>query len=263
MLGIFALYEFLAGWEWEPGCDPHEGVDVGEGQVVDAVQEITRAGVEDPPCPDLDYPAEGGYSNGLMRSEEFVQHGRFDPVHNCRVEGNVTADLLLVDGQTTGSCSLMAQEQFVQRYTGQSISESELIDMAWKDGVYSWWGGGTTFAGWDSILDRFDVPHRRFNAAEIPQLEQFLGKGCDALVSVDASILYDDPSIGPDAGHAIAVVGRGMHSWTGKTTGFYITDSNFPGTTRFVPVEQFAACWRGDMIAVPATPSTNPSILYA
>lgn len=203
------------------------------------------------------------YPHGIMRPENFQSNGGYDPIHKCSVEGNVTSDLMLVDLQTEGSCSLMAQEQFVERYTGQSVDEADLVELASKYGVYdSWWGGGTNFAGWDIALDHYDVPHRRITATDIPQLEHFLKNDCDALVGVDASIFYGDPSIGP-SGHAIAVVGRGKDYWTGTTTGFYVTDSNCPGTTRFLTVEEFQACWCGDVIAVPATPKTNPAVLFA
>jgi hypothetical protein len=203
------------------------------------------------------------YPHGIMRPEDFQGNGSYDPIHKCSVEGNVTGDLMLVDRQTEGSCSLMAQEQFVERYTGQSVDEADLVELASNHGVYdSWWGGGTNFAGWDIALDYYDVPHRRITATDIPQLEHFLKNDCDALVGVDASIFYGDPSMGP-SGHAIAVVGRGKDYWTGTTTGFYVTDSNCPGTTRFLTVEAFQACWSGDVIAVPATPKTNPAVLFA
>jgi hypothetical protein len=203
------------------------------------------------------------YPHGIMRPENFQSKGGYDPIHKCSVEGNVTSDLMLVDLQTEGSCSLMAQEQFVERYTGQSVDEADLVELASNYGVYdSWWGRGTNFAGWDIALDHYDVPHRRITATDIPQLEHFLKNDCDALVSVDASILYGDPSMGP-SGHAIAVVGRGKDYWTGTTTGFYVTDSNCPGTTRYLTVEEFQACWCGDVIAVPATPKTNPAVLFA
>jgi hypothetical protein len=206
--------------------------------------------------------ASNRYPRGTLLPEDFQRNGNYDPIHKCTVEGNVLSDLSYVDQQTTGSCSLMAQEQFVERWTGRSVSEAELIDLAWDQGVYGWFGG-TNFAGLDLVLDAYDVPHRRFTSSSISQLEHLLKNGCDALVGVDAGNFYNDASCGPDAAHAIAVVGRGVDYWSGNTTGFYVTDSNCPGTARFVTVQDFEACWRGDLIAVPSSPKTNPAVLFA
>ena len=288
MFDLFQLADVMAGDGWEVDVRLSDAVDsldapqMAVDDTLDAYDAFDQSETLTADHPALHHAeqmstGEGSYSDmgdisattadrfpdGIMRPEDFQGNGGYDPIHKCSVEGNVTSDLMLVDAQTEGSCSLMAQEQFVERYTGQSVSEAQLVELASRYGVYdTWWGGGTNFAGWDVALDHFNVPHRRITATDIPQLEHFLKNDCDALVGVDASILYGDPSTGP-SGHAIAVVGRGKDYWTGTTTGFYVTDSNCPGTTRFLTVEEFQACWSGDVIAVPATPKTNPAVLFA
>lgn len=246
------------------GLFEHLGTNSG----TESLLTLTASSDGDPATESLDSSTADIYPRGTLSPEEFQRDGTYDPKHNCVVEGSVLSDLLLVDKQTTGSCSLMAQEQFVERWRGQSVSEAELISLAWDQGVYGqgvfgWVNGGTNFAGLDLALDAYDVPHRRINSCDVNQLEHFLKNGCDGLVRVDASSFYNDPACGPDSCHAIAVVGRGKDYWTGNTTGFYVTDSNFPGTARFLSVQEFEACWHGDLIAVPASPETNPSVLFA
>jgi len=175
--------------------------------------------------------------------------GTFDSVNNCIVEGDVLADMSYVDGQTANSCSLMAQEQFVERWVGKNIPEHVLEEIAASWGVYTP-EGGTNFAGQDAILDYFGVPHQRYPTADLQMLEEAIANGNDAILGVDARDFYHDPTIPPQSGHAVSVVGRGIDPVTGETKGFYFTDSNYPQTARFVTAEELTKCWLGDMIVV-------------
>jgi hypothetical protein len=190
----------------------------------------------------------------LLRKNDFTNNGEFDLRYNCIVEGDVQTDLQYVDLQTHGSCSLMAQEQFVERYLGKDVAESELEEFAKSLGVYTP-DNGTNFAGQDVILDAFGIPHQRYLDANIETLDKAVASNQDAILNVDAREFYQDSTMPPGTGHAVAVVGRGVDPATGATSGFYFTDSNFPKTARFVSIDQLNTCWTHQMITVPATSS--------
>ncbi len=185
----------------------------------------------------------------VLDSGHFHAGGSFDTVNKCIVEGDVVEDMEFVDQQTHGSCSLMAQEQFVERWVGEDIPEEILEEIAGSWGVYTP-DCGTNFAGQDAVLDYFGVPHQRYPTADIAILERALASGNDAILGVDAREFYSDPMIPPNSGHAVSVVGRGVDPETQATKGFYFTDSNYPGTVRFVSVERLSHCWLHDMIVV-------------
>ena len=187
---------------------------------------------------------------GVLSNSDFESDGQYDPVHHCQVLGDVASDLGFVQQQTNESCSLLAQEQFVQRHLGVNVSEQELEELAVSWGVYTP-EGGTTFPGQDAILDYFNVPHQRFAEADLELLDQFTAKGYDALVGVDPRDFYNDPTIPPGSGHAVAIVGKGIDPDTTETKGYYFTDSNYPNTSRFLSVEDVDACWFRDMIVIP------------
>ena len=76
----------------------------------------------------------------------------------------------------------------------------------------------------------------------------------EALIGADARESYQDSSIPPGSGHAVALVGRGLDPATGGLQGFHVTDSNFPGGAHFIPTDQLAEAWYGnDMISIPET----------
>lgn len=183
--------------------------------------------------------------------DNFSADGTMDLKHNVIVEGNVAHDIQFTDQQTRSSCSLMAQEQFVNRYTGQSIPEEYLEWQAGKWGVYDP-VNGTVPEGQSMILDHFNIPHGPHEIhCEIEDLNAAISAKKDILIGVDAREFYNDPSFPPGSGHAVAIVGRGIDPTTGEVAGFYVTDSNFPQSARFVNVEKMQDSWFGDMITVP------------
>ena len=144
----------------------------------------------------------------------------------------------------------MAQEQFIERYIGKDLPESYLEWQAEQWGVYTP-EAGTSFFGQDALLDHFDIPHTRTMFADRSDLERALDENCDVLIGVDARYFYDDPTFPEGSGHAVAIVGKGVAPETGESQGYYVTDSNYPGTVRFVSTEAFDRCWWNDMITVP------------
>ncbi len=190
-------------------------------------------------------------SDEIVTQNHFSADGTIDLKNNVIVEGNVANDLQFTDQQTNGSCSLMAQEQFVNRYTGQSIPEEYLEWQAEKWGVYDP-NFGTDVNGQSMVLDHFNIPHgeHKFHC-EIKDLNQAISNNEDIIIGVDSRNFYEDPSIPPNSGHAVAIVGRGIDPQTGEVAGFYVTDSNFPQTARFVSVDKMQNSWRCDMITIP------------
>lgn len=195
-------------------------------------------------------PSEG-VDCETLRADDFSNQGTYDLKNNVFVEGNVVNDMQFVDLQTHGSCSLMAQEQFVNRYLGQSIPEEYLEWAANKWGVYSP-DLGTDVNGQSMVLDHFNIPHgeHEFNC-EIADLNNAISNNEDIIIGVDARDFYEDMGIPPDSGHAVAVVGRGINPVTNEISGYYITDSNYPQSVHFVSVDKLERAWQGDMITVP------------
>ena len=216
----------------------------GESSIIDTVFDLVKDAWDRLFQPFFD-------PDDIVRSSDFSQNGSYDTKNNLVVVGNVASDIDFIGEQTHGSCSLMAQEQFVHRYIGKPIPEEYLEWQAEKWGVYSP-DIGTVEEGQEMILEHFDIPHERIYNPDLEDIVASMSKGNDVLIGVDARDFYQDPSIPPGSGHAVALVGRGLDPVTGELAGFYVTDSNFPGAAHYLPVDQLAGCWDGaDMITVP------------
>lgn len=194
--------------------------------------------------------------SSLVYPSQFQDEGRFDSKNDCVVIGDVVKDIPYVDRQTHQDCSLMAQEQFVERYIGKTIPEDYLEWSAEKWGYYTP-EGGTNFWGQTAILEHFNVPHERLIDADQNDLNEALSSGRDVIIGVDVRHFYNDPTVPEGSGHAVAIVGEGLDPKTQEIKGYYITDSNSPGAARFVEVDKLANAWWGDMISVEVPPSAQ------
>lgn len=186
----------------------------------------------------------------IVTENHFNSNGTFDEKNNLIVEGNVAHDLQFTQQQTHGSCSLMAQEQFVHRYIGQAVPEEYLEWQAEKWGVYSP-DLGTDEDGQVMVLEHFNIPHDRIFDADTSDIDNAISTGNDVIIGVDAREFYEDSSIPPESGHAVAIVGRGIDPETSEVAGYYVTDSNYPESARFVSVEKMESSMLGDMITIP------------
>jgi hypothetical protein len=195
------------------------------------------------------FPVVPGDLN-LVGAEQFTHDGTFDPINQCIVVGDVANDIFFIQVQTGQTCSLMAQEQFIARMTGNSIPEDELVRIATDMGVYCP-TMGTSAPGWNAILDYFGVPNTAHFYADTNMLNAATQRGDDILIGVDARVFYNDPTIPPGSGHAVTVVGHGLDPSSGVLNGYYITDSNFPGQAHFKTVAELERAWDSHMISVP------------
>jgi len=188
----------------------------------------------------------------LLRGADFINDGNYDPTNECIVHGDVVQDIEYIDAQSGPTCSLMAQEQFVERYIRQDVPEDVLAWRAETWGYYQPDGldAGTNWIGQTAVLEHFDIPHSREVFASVDDLNGSLKAGNDVLIGVDARGFYDDPSLPPGSGHAVAIVGWGADPDSGRLCGYYITDSNFPGTVRFISRQTLEQSWYRDMISV-------------
>lgn len=200
-------------------------------------------------CQDLYYQYIAG-SDDIVTEHHFTNGGSYDTKNDVIAEGNVLHDLQFTQQQTHSSCSLMAQEQFVHRYTGQAIPEDYLEWYAEKQGVYSP-DLGTIEEGHTMILEHFNIPFEKSSFMGIEDLDNAISENKDIIIGVDAREFYGDPSIPPGSGHAVAVIGRGVNPTTHELEGFYVTDSNFPESAHFISVDKMEASWWNDMITIP------------
>ena len=197
-------------------------------------------------------------ADSLVSQDQFTQlpdGGEFDSKNGLIVDGNVQQDIDYLSKQTHSSCSLMAQEQFVERYMGESVSESLLENLMSSHGVYDP-QSGTTYEGQTMVLDAFNIPYERNSFASMDDLVNELDSNHDCIVVVDARDFYNDPCIPPDSGHAVTVVGKGIDPDSNEIKGFYITDSNFPGSAHFIETSKLSNAWYNDIISIP-----NPEIV--
>jgi len=197
------------------------------------------------------FPVVSGDLN-LVGAEQFTHDGSFDPINQVIVVGDVANDIFFIQEQTGQTCSLMAQEQFIARMTGNSIPEAELVRIATDMGVYCPIGG-TIEPGWNAILDYFGVPNTVYCPADTNMLNAATQRGDDILIGVDARVFYNDPTFPPGSGHAVTVVGHGLDPSSGVLNGYYITDSNFPGQAHFKTIAELERAWYPHMITVPTS----------
>ncbi len=184
-----------------------------------------------------------------MDADQLVEGG-VDAVHGGIVRGNVQQDAELVDQQTGQTCALMAQEQFLEKYFGVDIPEGELAAFASEMNVFDP-EGGTVSMGWDIFLDHVGIPHENLYNVEMDSLIDAVKSGKDVFVPVNFDGYMEDPYSYPGGGHAVVITGWNEDPDTGEVRGFYINDSNFPGTPVYKTVEEFEQCWQGHMISVP------------
>ena len=143
----------------------------------------------------------------------------------------------------------MAQEQFVHRYIGRAIPEDYLEWRAEKWGVYAP-DCGTDVNGQTMILEHFNIPHQRFTG-DLDDINQALSEHKDIIIGVDARDFYENPSIPPGSGHAVAIVGAGIDPESHEVAGYYITDSNYPNSAHFVEIDRLSNSWDNDLITIP------------
>lgn len=181
---------------------------------------------------------------------EHVGDKVFDTVNNCYVVGDVENDMKFVHQQTAeNDCSLMAQAQFVERFTGYSFSPEELKAYAEELGVYDP-TKGTNIAGHTALLAKMNIPFSRMGGCSIEQLNETLKAHNDVLLGVNAQEFYKDITLPSDAGHAVAILGYGVDDFN-NITGYYFADTNNPDAPIFKTVEEFQSAWHGDIIAIP------------
>lgn len=188
----------------------------------------------------LVYPETFQEANGIVT----------DPSTGFIVIGDVAVDINFVDGQTEASCALMCQEQFVHRAIGRSVPEEYLEWQAAEWGVYDPISG-TNSLGQVKILDFFHIDYSRHTNCSVEDLDSIIDHECDAMIGVEARYFYEDPTIPEGSGHAIAVVGKAINPASGETAGFYVTDSNYPGSARFMTKEDISRCWMHEIVAIP------------
>ena len=191
-------------------------------------------------------------SSALMDPFALVNDGSYDSERRCLVMGDVAQDLAYLDGQTGPTCSLMAQEQFVERYINRDIPEAVLEWRAESWGYYepAGLGSGTNWIGQAAILEHFDIPYSRDCWASLNELDASLKAGNDIIIGVDARAFYEDPTLPLGTGHAVTVIGWGVDPSTMQTIGYYVADSNLPGAALFLSPTQLENCWFRDMISV-------------
>ena len=186
-------------------------------------------------------------SNNLVYANEFSPDGLYDYKNNLHVEGNVKEDMNYIQGQTHESCALMAQEQFINRVYDERIPEEAMEKYARSIGVYG--EDGTPLRFTASMLDECGISYEKSFNQTIDNLDTSVAMGHDSIIGVDARLYYEDASFAPNSGHAVTVCGRGVDD-VGNVKGYYLTDSNNPGSVRFISPERLEACWNRDMVTV-------------
>lgn len=138
----------------------------------------------------------------------------FDPDNASQedVIGNPAEDMENWHPQETGSsCAVASQEFILEELSGLEFEESDLRDMAERNGWYDP-NGGTPMDDVGKLLEHMGVEVERSQGNDVKDLEECLANGGKVIVAVDSGEIWygeEDDAFGPGMGadHAIQVIG--------------------------------------------------------
>ena len=112
------------------------------------------------------------------------------------------------DSQSYNNCGIESTRQIIQRATGSTIGEDELLSEAlWhglaKQGCTTWHCGGSYPRNWEDLAERHGVGMHR-ERQTMDNLAQAVAEGKGVITAHDVSVLWGEPNKGA---HAVVVTG--------------------------------------------------------
>lgn len=126
-----------------------------------------------------------------------------------------------------GTCSLVSCTN-IMKIGGVSESENSIVKNATQWGLCSRSGGtNASFSQLSEILSRYGIETERSSTLTPEGLAKVVENGHGTIISVDSSILWNEPSmkIFPSVDHAITVTSVARNPSSGKIEGFFVCDS--------------------------------------
>ena len=126
-----------------------------------------------------------------------------------------------------GTCSLVSCAN-IMKIGGILESENSIVKNATQWGLCSRSGGtNASFSQLSEILGRYGIETERSSTLTPEGLAKIVENGHGTIISVDSSILWNEPSmkIFPSVDHAITVTSVARNPCSGKIEGFFICDS--------------------------------------
>lgn len=146
-----------------------------------------------------------------------------------------------------GTCGLVSCGN-VLREAGIYISENDIVHFAANNGLCDITDdpnscGGTTADQRAEILTDAGIPSHADYNRNLEDIAKDIQDGKGVMISVNAGILWDDPSVygTGESNHAITVTGYETDDTTGEIIGFYVCDSGRceeSDSTRFIPIDE-------------------------
>jgi hypothetical protein len=170
-----------------------------------------------------------------------------DHGHAAPVCGMPEADTAFWQPQTTGfTCAVMAQRGIIAEFTGQDISEAQLVYDATAHGWLT--DGGMSPLDADKLLELYHIPCHSQTGARIEDLMAELAQGHKVIVGVDSGEIWgqDHPLedfFGQAADHAIWVTGVDLSDPAHPQV--IVNDSGDPnGAGKVYGLDQFVDAWQ-------------------
>lgn len=182
------------------------------------------------------------------------------------IAGTPDVDVAFWQPQTTGfTCAIQAQRSIIEAYTGQEISESQLVYEATAGGILT--EGGMSPENVGMLLEQHGIPCHQVSDASIADLVSELSAGHKVIVGVDSGELWGEDYALEDffsqaADHAIWVTG--VRQAEDGSMWVVINDSGVPdGAGKEYPLEQFKDAWEDSCGFYVATDAPPPDMGWA
>jgi hypothetical protein len=204
---------------------------------------------EDPASLDFDQDTElAGVLDSFQSdfSDDYATVGEAGPTL-ANIVGTPGLDATFWQPQTTGfTCAVMAQCGIIRAFTGEDVSEAELVYEATVNGWLTDQGMSPADVG--HLLETHGVPVHQQQAATIEQLIEELAQGHKVIVGVDSGELWNQDTMLEDffnqaADHAIWVSGVDLNDPNHPLV--YVNDSGDPtGAAKAYELPAFMDAWQ-------------------
>lgn len=179
------------------------------------------------------------------------------PAMPSEIFGTPVQDATLWEGQQTEpmGCAIRVQQNIIEEFTGQKLSETALSSEATAHGWFSQ-TSGTPLQDMGLEMQLHGIANHETQNANVFDLENELSQGHKIIVGVDAGALWNGTADG--RGHAIEVTGIDLSDPNNPQV--IVNDPGVPnGAGNHYSLSQFTQAWSGSNDLMVATDAAPPS----